>query len=221
MTSQQILKADFLEIIFENRNKEYGAYILRKIYPTHLWLALAGSITLFFLILLLFKPEYLPAASMTSANEEIIVSSVQLPAEVINKPKPPDPLQKFHTATIPHSTIVFTPDETTLVDVPGTDLLADVGIKNHIGHGINEAIPLHMNDSEAGNEKELPVEKFQAKFDPIETEPQFPGGQQAWLSFLNRFLRVPEDMESGCSQNRLVKFIVGIDGSIDGFEIVQ
>ncbi len=78
-----------------------------------------------------------------------------------------------------------------------------------------------MDDSEAGNEKELPVEKSQAIFDPIEAEPQFPGGQQAWLSFLNRFLRVPEDMESGVCKTVLVKFFVGIDGSIDGFEIVQ
>ncbi|NCU06071.1 MAG: energy transducer TonB, partial [Chitinophagaceae bacterium] len=36
MNSEQILKADLLDIIFENRNKAYGAYSIRKAYPSHL-----------------------------------------------------------------------------------------------------------------------------------------------------------------------------------------
>lgn len=33
MNAESILKADVLDIFFENRNKEYGAYALRKFYP--------------------------------------------------------------------------------------------------------------------------------------------------------------------------------------------
>ncbi len=40
MTSKDILKSSFLEILFENRNKEYGAYALRKYYDVRLATAL-------------------------------------------------------------------------------------------------------------------------------------------------------------------------------------
>ena len=40
MTANQILKADFLDILFEHRNKEYGAYDIRKAYPKNLTTAL-------------------------------------------------------------------------------------------------------------------------------------------------------------------------------------
>lgn len=33
MTSQQILGCDVMDILFEHRNKQYGAYRLRKDYP--------------------------------------------------------------------------------------------------------------------------------------------------------------------------------------------
>ncbi|MBK8495923.1 MAG: hypothetical protein IPL50_13555 [Chitinophagaceae bacterium] len=36
MNRNQILKTDILDIIFENRNKAYGAYELRKFYPTRI-----------------------------------------------------------------------------------------------------------------------------------------------------------------------------------------
>ena len=40
MNKNIILKTDVLDIIFEKRNKSYGAYNLRKFYPNRLKLAL-------------------------------------------------------------------------------------------------------------------------------------------------------------------------------------
>jgi len=51
MEINKILTADILDIIFEGRNKEYGAYELRKTYNKRLMIAL---ISLAALILLLF-----------------------------------------------------------------------------------------------------------------------------------------------------------------------
>jgi len=36
MTSNQILTADLLDILFEHRNKSYGAYAIRRAYPKNL-----------------------------------------------------------------------------------------------------------------------------------------------------------------------------------------
>ena len=43
METNKILNADILDIIFEGRNKEYGAYELRKTYNKRLTIALVES----------------------------------------------------------------------------------------------------------------------------------------------------------------------------------
>ena len=48
MTSKEILQASFLEILFEHRNKEYGAYALRKFYNNRLGIALGVSLSPYF-----------------------------------------------------------------------------------------------------------------------------------------------------------------------------
>ncbi|GAB1396463.1 hypothetical protein MASR1M65_12400 [Saprospiraceae bacterium] len=40
-------KLDILDIIFEGRNKEYGAYLLRKKYPVHIKKALIAGVLIF------------------------------------------------------------------------------------------------------------------------------------------------------------------------------
>ena len=37
MTNKEILQADLLDILFEHRNKLYGAYALRKTYSSPSW----------------------------------------------------------------------------------------------------------------------------------------------------------------------------------------
>jgi protein TonB len=51
MEANEILKSDLLDIIFENRNKKYGAYALRKEYDSRLYKALGA---IFLLISFLF-----------------------------------------------------------------------------------------------------------------------------------------------------------------------
>ena len=46
MKSEEILKADLLDILFENRNKAYGAYSIRKAHPSHLKKAMATMLVL-------------------------------------------------------------------------------------------------------------------------------------------------------------------------------
>src|SRR5215831_11584116 len=46
MTNNEILQADLLDILFEHRNKAYGAYALRKTYNHRLQWALGISLSL-------------------------------------------------------------------------------------------------------------------------------------------------------------------------------
>ena len=44
MKTELILKSDVLDILFENRNKDYGAYNLRKFYDNRLMKSVAGNL---------------------------------------------------------------------------------------------------------------------------------------------------------------------------------
>ena len=46
MNQQTILQSNLLDIIFENRNKEYGAYSLRKSYQSRLTIAVLVTVSL-------------------------------------------------------------------------------------------------------------------------------------------------------------------------------
>ena len=55
MTNEEILQASLLDIIFEHRNKDYGAYALRQSYNHRLLIALGTAMSaILFLILITF-----------------------------------------------------------------------------------------------------------------------------------------------------------------------
>ena len=56
MKTKANIENNFDEIIFEKRNKEYGAYFLRKKYENNISLALAVSITFLLLIVAIGYP---------------------------------------------------------------------------------------------------------------------------------------------------------------------
>jgi protein TonB len=76
MESNKILNADILDIIFEGRNKEYGAYQLRKTYNRRLLIALAAMAGIILFIFL----AYLISNAMGSDkdNKKLVVQDVQL-----------------------------------------------------------------------------------------------------------------------------------------------
>ena len=52
MDASKILGADILDILFDGRNKEYGAYDLRMTYPKRLLTAMGGMVAVILLLLL-------------------------------------------------------------------------------------------------------------------------------------------------------------------------
>jgi len=62
MEANKILKADVLDILFENRNKAYGAYELRTTYPTRVKKSMIGmaAVSLVFITgILIFQRSFM------------------------------------------------------------------------------------------------------------------------------------------------------------------
>ena len=87
MNAQQLLKADLLDILFEGKNKNYGAYTLRKGYYKRLYLALGISMLLTVLVsaTLIFWPK----KAVNNSN------SLYIDVKLDGKPKADQPKEKI------------------------------------------------------------------------------------------------------------------------------
>ena len=85
MEANKILNADILDLIFEDRNKEYGAYDLRKTYNKRILKALIITASVALLALL----GSLLAKAFTSKNSNVVQHEITL-QEIKEEEKKPD-----------------------------------------------------------------------------------------------------------------------------------
>src|ERR1043165_8767210 len=105
MEAQKILTADLDDLVFEGRNKSYGAYFLRKNYSKHLMWALLISFGIYILgfggpyILTMLKPAPKPipkkAITYTELSEPPPIDKTQPPPPPPDLPPPPPKTVKF------------------------------------------------------------------------------------------------------------------------------
>jgi len=225
MTSNEILKADLLDIIFENRNKQYGAYALRKEYNARMWLSVGIAISLFFAVFLLIRP-------MSSGGNQVapffdeghILTDVELDPAV---PQPPAPLpqpatqQQTRVAQVQyHNLFRIVPNDVTSNIATQSDLEGAV-----IGSIHSEGPPApngNVQPPQAGNGGAAEIREPETPKAPLPSSaPEFPGGMSAWLAFLSRHLHSPSSLEPGEKKTVMVQFYVDTEGNITNFKIVQ
>lgn len=229
MTAQQILKADLLDILFENRNKEYGAYVLRRDYPSHLKKAV-GLMLLFVIVFFLYsmvKPPKRITDPLIQWDTTVVVLR-NIKEQPTEKPVQQQPQRTVEQAPPTRENPVFkiVPDEQVtkpVSETPDTSNMA-IGPINDPGNGGEGSV--------AGTEApQTVVTSNVATVEPSEPEvwdpsavsvlPEFPGGDEAWLRYLQRMLRVPDELESGDRKTVRVKFVVNTDGAVTDAEIIQ
>ena len=86
MDIKNIMNADLLDIIFEGKNKEYGAYQLRKTYNKRIVIAMTGMAA----FCLLFFLTQILASGKDKTRNTITVTDVNL---ATIKEKTPEPIQ--------------------------------------------------------------------------------------------------------------------------------
>src|SRR5437870_2984589 len=129
MTNKEILQANLLDIVFEHRNKNYGAYALRKTYPQRLqWaLGICLGIPLLLLMINFFVNQNNGSGQLTDKG------IIELTAVSI-EPKQPEqlrPIEKMQTAKIKETTITVVPDNRADKLIPSISDLDTVAISDH------------------------------------------------------------------------------------------
>lgn len=228
METNKILNADILDLLFEGRNKEYGAYELRRHYNSRLGraiLGMTGVVAVLFCFGFVSKNRRVVTPPMMSDT----VVLAQAPDVAPPPPPPPPRVPKPQpVATIRFVTTRIVPDKQVLKDVipPENKDLEDakIGTVNTDGvkdAGVDVAPPLN---SGTGNVVTAPKpdEDDGRPFTKVEIDASFPGGPAAWLRFLNQNLRFPDEaIAQGLDGTVVVRFVVDKDGKVSDIEVVS
>jgi periplasmic protein TonB len=220
MQAWEILKADVLDILFDNRNKQYGAYTLRRHYPSRLKMALGLTLSSSLFMGLLFRNEGI--STIYTEQEKPVVRVIEI-APFAPLPKPPEapPLpRKAQSSYSDQMKMVANPDEKRMMKTIEDISMSTIGANNVEGPA-DASLPNMPAQVQSNETVTSPAKPAMPAFEVMEQQPEFPGGTQAWANYLNRNLQTPADMEPGEKKTVLIKFIVDADGSVTGFTVVR
>ena len=227
MKPELIMQADILDIIFENRNKEYGAYNLRKQYNNRVYkavLVVFGLVSLLFLLNRIAFPSATNHGKLiTALPPDIILKPVEFKETKIPKSSP-QPAVK--AATRQHNTPVIIKEQVVDPIATITELARNVLIGTETIDGpLSQAIQVAGEDQNGTKKKveviELPKEENKILI-KAEFMPEFPGGQSALIRFLSKHLRMPENvLQPGERAKILVQFIVGKQGEVSNIVFLE
>ncbi len=233
MTSDQILQADMLDILFEGRNKKYGAYQLRvKKDEDHAKALLVAIIVTLAIFGYSFYREFYAIEIVDEKISEPykfipIVSSVPNETKDIYIPQPNS--AEVTTLEINKPFIIKdnAPDPTSLTSVPDF-IRKDNGqnSRNGVPNG-QDIFDINMDVNPGLFEGKKPafmpvVEEEKELFTVVEQQPEFPGGESAMYKWISQNLTYPQEaVRNGFTGKVIVQFIVENNGSITGVSVVR
>jgi protein TonB len=233
MNKETILKSDVLDILFDNRNKAYGAYNLRKFYNNRLIKSLAIMLVG---VVVLSAFTFLPnkEKNKTFDNGELTTTSVHFPEEKPKEEKPKEQLKrdikKQPVNQVKHITniaIVNDKFKTDTIKAIDDAVISTVNVTVPIIGGPSTPIIVIPPGTGGGDgpikPKPEPVVNVTKTYENGEVDimPSYPGGMDALRKFLERNLENPKEMEEDEEVSVKVKFVVAIDGKLQSFVTVQ
>lgn len=222
MEANKILSADVLDLIFEDRNKDYGAYDLRKTYNKRIIMALVitASIALLALIGSVLASTLKGKEKDTIEIKEVTIQDLKQEEDKPEPPpppppKPPDPPKIEMTKFTPPKIVK---DEEVQEPPPIQEELKETKIAEVSQEGIKDeglATPVEIDQG-----KQIIEEKKEDEnqiFEKVEIEASFKGGESAWKKYLERNLNPNAPVDNGAPEGTYtvyVQFVVSKDGSI-------
>jgi protein TonB len=209
------------EIIFEERNKSYGAYEIRKTYDRNLITAIATSVTL--VLVFVAMPTI---AKLMNGIETLIpivkpkptVCTLLPPIEPIIPPPVLQATPPPAVKTINYQAPLITEEEVLTAETMPTidEVQANAtGTVNIDGPEVDFTETAQTEIVAAEIAPELP-------YTIVEQMPSFPGGAQDMLNFLGKHTKYPRIASNmGVEGTVFVGFVVSKEGSINEIAIVK
>jgi protein TonB len=224
MEANKILSADILDLVFEGRNKDYGAYELRKSYNKRITRALLITASVAALALL---GSVLSSAMKGKGDKkvkinEMTIQDVKQEEKKAPPPPPPPPPPKQEPPKVEMKQ--FTPpvikkDEEVEKPPPPQEELKEVKIAEIDQEGIkDENIVTPVVIDEGKQIVEVKKEEDENKiFDKVEIEASFPGGDSKWRRYLETNCNGQVASDEGALEGTyttVIQFVVDKEGNI-------
>jgi periplasmic protein TonB len=205
------------DVVFANRNKEYGGYVLRKIYGKNVLVGLV--LTAIILTIIMFFPAIVdfltPDEVVEKAPPKKLVYTELSAPPPIDKPKPPPPQIQLPKL---QKVIKFVPPK-----VVKEEVVEEVPTIEEIKQNEVAAVEVE-GDTEVVFEEPAPVvvEDENKVFMVVEQQPEFEGGYEAMMNFIRKNMKYPASARRmGVDGTVYVSFVVGKDGSINDVKVLR
>ncbi len=226
----------WVDMVFDGKNKSYGAFQLRKGTSSRnikslIILVIAAALVGGFLAWKVIEQKqaeqqaaYMEALELSKLQKE---AKKQEKKEVVKpkvEPKKEIPVarqtQKFTAPVIKKDELVK--EENQIKQMDKLDDKVAVGTENHEGTK-DRNVEAVRNDIAVNTPPPAPKEEVTNKvFDVVEVMPSFPGGQGALMSYLSSHTKYPVVAQENGVQGRVtVSFVVERDGSITDVHVVR
>lgn len=234
MAKIDLISRDWTEMVFEGRNKEYGAYRLRKNAGKR---NLYSLITIFIAALAIwggislvkFVESRTKTVAQTSVAEISALNQPKKKAEVKQQQKvkleqPEKVVERVKSSVKFTAPVIKKDDEVKPEDELKTqdELMSTktaIGALDVKGNDDANGEVLKIKEAVAQPEPKPEVEKV---FDVVEQMPSFPGGPSALMEWLSNNVKYPVvAQENGVQGRVVVSFVVERDGSITDVKVVR
>ena len=219
-----LYKTEWLDLVFDDRNKEYGAYHLRQHYSGNMVRAMLitfSGVGLLFGSTFLFGNHH-AIVDQIPKNDTTIVNLTQVkppelqhpkPSKLIDPPKAADPVK-----TIENPPPVVTADDQAKKPVTTAELQNAVSGQQTL-NGKDGGNTIDIPENPPGDGAPIVDEKV---YPPggIDFMPEPIGGASAWAKFLSKNLRFPAAaQEEGISGKVFLSFIIEKDGHLSNITV--
>ena len=234
MSKVDLIDKNWVELVFDGRNKEYGAYVLRK----ETGMRNIKSMLLVFAVIIAIMAGVAAKVAIENAfpKKVAIETDVELTKlaekkEVKVEKKAPVKVEEQKVVEKVKSSVKFTPPVIKKDDEvkPEEELKSQEDL-NKTNTAIG-SFDVKGNDETGGEvlkakeviaQPEPPKEEETKVFDVVEVMPTFPGGQQALFEWLSQNIKYPVVAEENGVQGRvIVTFVVERNGSITDVQVAK
>jgi protein TonB len=215
-----LLKNQWLEIVFDGRNKSYGAYDLRKSVTKNTFKAFIIGTLVFGLAVSI--PNILRMLPDSSANDETLnvkITTVKMPPKEKpkdNLPPPPPPPPKVDQVKFVKPVVAKAEDVVEEIVV-----IKEIKDKKLGAETIKGDPDAELTVEPVGTGVAAVVEEDNTVYSTagIEVKPDFPGGMEKFYNYIAKNYRTPE--EEGLKGKVYVTFVVEKDGSLTDIKVLR
>ena len=234
MSKVDLIDNNWVDLVFEGRNKEYGAYVLRKDTGKRN----VKSMLLVFAVIIAIMAAVAAKVAIENAfpkkvamETDVELSKLAQKKEAKVEKKAPVKGEEQKVVEKVKSSVKFTPPviKKDSEVKPEEELKSQEDLnktKTAIGSfdvkGNDEAGGEVLKAKEVIAQPEPPKEEETKVFDVVEVMPSFPGGQAALFEWLSKNIKYPVVAEENGVQGRvIVTFVVERNGSITDVQVVK